>query len=529
MGTRKNISVNLRDLQRVMSSEPENPPAPAVDAKTKFGAVKTFEYNLSTSRWGNEENDDDFDDFIVDKTEQESGASLERSSLSSNSSNRRLRSTPSLANKTPSPATLTKEQPKTTESWRSTTLSADSTDSWRSTKNRDTNTYDASSAFNKDGPRTNRDFDFSRETFRQSDRRQSRFRSDFSRNNDTAPSNNRFSCLDDDSGTANLQTYYTLEPPKSRGSGFSGTESPTHGSFSRSEVSSRSSIQTDSKFGTKNEVKTTGAESKPKTGLFVPSYKRNQKQEDSVEDIFKKAAGITELSVNTPDPEKVKKDLNEQHKQVLLSKRNEIIKHNRLFQCSPENVKAIESLVDLLLGGKAVEDFADVLGESEDLHSIVPFVVTCLVVSKNCESCTTLSQVHEKFEKVSKWLLFLLENNDDTYPTKLLTEIAKFLNQWEFPALSNSLYLLEAVFDSLYTLKIVSKEDFIQWFERDIDEAPNRLTVLIQTMAWKKWLTGEGLEESVAEEGVSDEEDEEDIDIEALVPKPIRLTKGMKY
>lgn len=48
-------------------------------------------------------------------------------------------------------------------------------------------------------------------------------------------------------------------------------------------------------------------------------------------------------------------------------------------------------------------------------------------------------------------------------------------------------------------------------------------------MNWKKWLSGEGLDQINEEDSDSESESEDDSDIEANVPKPIRLTKGVKF
>lgn len=51
----------------------------------------------------------------------------------------------------------------------------------------------------------------------------------------------------------------------------------------------------------------------------------------------------------------------------------------------------------------------------------------------------------------------------------------------------------------------------------------------MQLLPWKRWLLGESLQAPALQSEQESDESEEDIDIEALVPKPIRLSKTMMY
>lgn len=159
-----------------------------------------------------------------------------------------------------------------------------------------------------------------------------------------------------------------------------------------------------------------------KKGLFVPSYRRSLKKEDTVEDIFMKAAGITSETEKSKkevsDADKAKKEL--QDNQILQSKRNEVAKHNKLFKCSPETVTLIEEYVLSLLDSNEDED--EEFPEYEETESLVPSLVKCVIVAKNCENCKTLEEVQNKFERVKKWLLYTTQDQDTK---RLLTELVK--------------------------------------------------------------------------------------------------------
>uniref|UniRef100_A0A3B0MU84 W2 domain-containing protein n=1 Tax=Theileria annulata TaxID=5874 RepID=A0A3B0MU84_THEAN len=514
MGTRKHISVNLRDLQRVMNEEEDDPPNFSSEKPNKFGAAKTFEYKLSSNRWENEDNDDDFE---LPGMERKSASEVDFTNI-------RQIAKPNVEAKPTTSYTPPNESVTVDDNWRSKELPKvnESPDCWRSlgpTESTKTISDDFRNMFNRGKP--NKDYEFTREK------------------RDISPlKNDRFSCFDE---------------PRDHQSPIRGSSYRDYDGFSKFDYDRRNARtppkadrpRDDWDFPEKtrndrtndddrNRKSTFVTESPPsedktgnegqKKGLFVPSYRRSAKKEETVEDIFMKAAGIT------PETEKQKKEVSETEKakkeiqdnQILQSKRNEVAKHNKLFKCSPETVTLIEEYVLSLLDSEENEEFPEYC-ESE---SLVPSLVTCVIVAKNCENCKTLEDVRHKFERVKKWLLYTTQDQDTK---RLLTELVKSTHHWGYPSLSESVYLVEGVFDSLYLLGIVTRDEFLQWFENDVDEIPDRVTLLIQLMNWKRWLAGEGLDQLPVEESESGSESEDDSDIEANVPKPIRLTKGVKF
>ncbi|UKK01042.2 hypothetical protein MACK_001855 [Theileria orientalis] len=526
MGTRKHISVNLRDLQRVMNKEEDELPNTKTETKSKFGATKNFEYKLSNNRWENEDYDDDFD-LPAEKLVEPDFSTL-----------RDPEPKPVVERKQPA---VKVDDSSLDDNWRSQDFGTndDTSDAWRTVKPKEDQKNHSSNFRNSFPPSKNKDQELTREAKNEEPKKL--YVPRFKRESVEKPENDRFSCLEDprddnspiranslkDSGPFSRNENDRKEDRPRDDWGFieKNEERPRNDRFredryKEDDKSKKSVFSTEVRSSLIDEKKTKEA---LKKGLFVPSYRRNLKKEETVEDIFIKAAGLTEKF----DQElKSKKEVGEADKPKKEAKKNEVINHNNLFKCSTETVSLVEEYVLSQLTAPDDDSHNTRSGfpEFDEEGSIVPAIVTCVIVLKSCERCTTLQEVHAMFKNVQKWLLHTTQNHDTRV---LLTELAKSTHHWGYPSLSTSVYLIEALFDSLYTLGVVNKSVFLQWFERDVDEIPDRVTLLIQLMDWKKWLSGENLEELVEESESESEED--DSDIEANVPKPIRLTKGVKF
>ncbi|BAM40880.1 conserved hypothetical protein [Theileria orientalis strain Shintoku] len=532
MGTRKHISVNLRDLQRVMNKEEDELPNTNTETKSKFGATKNFEYKLSNNRWENEDYDDDFD-LPAEKLIEPDFSTL-----------RDPEPKPVVERKQP---VVKVDDSSLDDNWRSqeSVIENETSDAWRIAKPKEDQKNHSSNFRNSFIASKNKDQELTREAKNEEPKKL--YVPRFRREAAEKPENDRFSCLEDprddnspiranslkDSGPFSRNENDRKEDRPRDDWGFIEKieERPRNDRFredkyKEEDKSKRSIFSTEVRTIVTDEKKTKEA---IKKGLFVPSYRRNLKKEETVEDIFIKAAGLTETNKQTKkfDQElKLKRDVGEADKPKKEVKKNEVVNHNKLFKCSTETVSLVEEYVlsQLTVQDEDSRNTRSGFPEFDEEGSIVPAIVTCVIVLKSCEGCTTLQEVQAMFKNVQKWLLHTTQNHDTRV---LLTELAKSTHHWGYPSLSTSVYLIEALFDSLYALGVVNKSDFLQWFESDVDEIPDRVTLLIQLMDWKKWLSGENLEE-VVEESESESEDD-DSDIEANVPKSIRLTKGVKF
>lgn len=274
-----------------------------------------------------------------------------------------------------------------------------------------------------------------------------------------------------------------------------------------------------------------------KTGLFVPSYRRTQTAPSannvkpaSVHDIFLKAAGIAEKSEpeqKKPQPESESPKATQNTAELQMKQKTEaILRHNRIYSVNPDTLKNLEAPILSMLKGQNVAVVGLV---PEDEEELVPAVLTCLLACKACENCSSMQEVKTVFDKVSPLLKELCKRAEEPIEEKLLTEVAKIMNHWKLPALSDSVYLIEAVFDALLQCGVVTKKSVLHWLEDTAEEVPDRVSVILQLLTWKKWLLGESLQAPEEPSETESEESEEDIDIEALVPKPIQLTKTMMY
>ncbi|ORM42234.1 Uncharacterized protein BXIN_1501 [Babesia sp. Xinjiang] len=557
MAGKKPISVNLRDLQRVLNEgKPEMPRfssgVTGNEEETQSTSFGTERYKSGTSRWANEgdDDDDDFDnrgarDGYDEKPEPDFSTvrstdnQFVRSDSRGQSGGRN------------GPADDAERKPDE-DVWRNTTMQpiTEETevddDVWRRPV---TNTNSERSP--RRGPetprredRSTRDVDdndmFNRATLQRENTGKKLYvppskkneRNAFNMGDGASQMSSRFSCLENDS-EPRYQNSTTFESSRTKeifAMHRRDSESREFGNqygrdaFRDNRENSRSNFFGDSQ----------------KSGVFVPSYKRTQTQQQTttpknstVKDIFLKAAAIADNK--NEDKKKVEKT--EQKKDTLTKqpsqaeiqvqqKKDAIVRHNRMYHVNHDVIKQVEDAVNTLINGGQL-DVLQVVPEDEE--ELVPAVVTCLIVSKHCETCETMEDVKNKFKTVAPLLINLCERHEDDIEAVLLTEVAKFMCEWKLPAISESIYLIEAVFDALVQCEVISRDTAIQWLENLPEDVPDRINVILQLLSWKKWLLGESLEAAAEGSEQESEEEEEDIDIEALVPKPVRISKPMLY
>ncbi|KAK1933000.1 hypothetical protein X943_001790 [Babesia divergens] len=547
MATRKPISINLRDLQRVLNEgKPELPrySSGAVDdnvegtTQTTFGANR---YKSADSRWANEVDDDDFD--VKNPREERAERPEQDFSTVRSTANEFKRSETTSRSTGRGTSDLDFERKTDDDVWRSTgnRTNADETaddEVWRrSGRNKDSGTSAGQDAGqSKQGDRFGRELDddemFNRSTMRSDTQSRKLYVPPSKKNDGGAGSysarNERFSCLEE-----------PYERRNSNSTGYESNRAREVFSMQRREPDSQRDFyggqQTRESY--RGNTKSSLFGDSQKTGIYVPSFKRSQtyhpghmSKPTNVHDIILKAAAMSEQKSKEenkkqtePEPPKT------QQSQVdlqLQQKREAVIRHNRMYEVNQETLKNLEDAVQSLLKGDHVNT-NDLIPEDE--QELVPAVVACILACKACESCSTMQDVHDKFSTVAPLLKALCERCEDPIEEKLLTEVAKIICHWKLPALSESVYLIEAVFDALLHCGIVTRNIVLHWLEHTADEVPDRINLILQLLPWKRWLLGESLQAPALQSEQESDESEEDIDIEALVPKPIRLSKTMMY
>ncbi|KAK2195918.1 Armadillo-type fold [Babesia duncani] len=510
MSSRKPISVNLRDLQRVLGTEGSELPTHSgesgrnetTEPQKKAFAFGNFDNKFANKRWGLEEEEDDDDDFLDIHAPKEKAPEPDFSIL---------RREPSSTLNTRQTSEPQKWVPPSQERRREAMENARSGQnrSGMGSSNNTTSINDSNwrqpqgssqSAFRSSRNNNDHDADVSWRSGPQEERQSS---------SSAFQGSSRFNCLE--------------EPRERRDGGRMGSFRDNFGSrepmpeaFRDSDASSRNR---DRDYGNRSPL----------------ARRRNQQhhQSSTVEEIFKKAAGISQVQMSEKKKETGAPVVVDPQ---ILEKREMILKHNRMFKCSNETVEAIQEHVTSLLDGGKECEVADLLHDEQDSESLVPAIITCLVTAKRCQSCKTMQDVYNLFSMVAPLITELLESAP--YPKALLTELVKIVQVWRFPAISKDTYLVEAIFDALLKLGIVNQSDFLEWLDKDVDEITDRTTVIIQLMTWKKWLMGESMQEAglvngdasenqdEEEEEEEEEDDDDDEDIEALVPKSIRSKSG---
>lgn len=225
-----------------------------------------------------------------------------------------------------------------------------------------------------------------------------------------------------------------------------------------------------------------------KTGVYVPSFKRAQtyhpmqkSKPTNVHDLILKAAGMSEQKTKEdkkkqPESSDSPKTQQPQADLQLQQKREAVLRHNRKYEVNQETLKNLEDVVQSLLNGDNVKTDELI---PEDEEELVPAVVTCIMACKACEDCSTIQDVHDKFSRVAPLLKALCERCEETIEDKLLTEVAKIICHWKLPALSESVYLIEAVFDALLHCGVVTRKIVLHWLENTADEVPDRINLIL--------------------------------------------------
>eukprot|EP00371_Babesia_bovis_P002579 XP_001611226.1 hypothetical protein [Babesia bovis T2Bo] len=497
MANRKPISVNLRDLQRILNEgKPEMPRFSSGVAgnneedderqqNASFGPTRN---KSGSTRWANEAVEDDFDPMGSKETpndKPEPDFSTVR-----NTDNEFARSDSKGRSGSRNSRQEEHERKPEDDVWRNTnaiTIQEDSAedDFWR----RPSSNISSDKSRRDDWTAKEDDDMFNRATLQRENSGKKlyvppsrKFDNAFGSDNSSEPTTSRFSCLD---------TGYDM-----RSTGSSNYESSR-----AKEVFSMQRRDSDSKdYGShysndafkdlnRENSRSSIFKEQHKPGAYVPINRRTQAQtttitprNSTVHDIFLKAAKITE-SRPAEDKKKVEavKDVQQkplsQAELLVQQKRQAILRHNRMYEFKMETIQQVETSVKNIIQGVDV-DLDTIVPEDEE--ELVPAVVACLVTAKACEECNNMEQVKNMFNKVAPLLSILRERSEHDITGPLLTEMAKIICEWKLPAISTSVYLIEAVFDALVQTKVVTTDTAIQWIEDVPSEVPDRINVILQ-------------------------------------------------
>ncbi|CBZ55378.1 conserved hypothetical protein [Neospora caninum Liverpool] len=278
-------------------------------------------------------------------------------------------------------------------------------------------------------------------------------------------------------------------------------------------------------------------------GKYVPSGVRQQSQqsasfpgsapkESAVQRLFKAAAGVTSTSpsagtgLDGEDVEELKRQEELQKKkeekerrererfEEQRRKREELVKmltHKEdeillLVQALETGLDQAETDPSKKLG---VDDIVAVLKDEDELASIVPCAVVAAVVIKRSAGKENMEGVLEVVKPVQDvWKALLEKSQVRDKDQVLIKEMVKMIKAVKCPRLSPCTALIEAIWDAM-------------WFDDDNDDTEGRTEVLFQVLTWGQWLQGQlpGADAGEEEEAEHEEPDNDDYDIEALVPK----------
>ncbi|GIX62061.1 eIF4-gamma eIF5 eIF2b-epsilon carboxy-terminal domain-containing protein, putative [Babesia caballi] len=507
MAARKPISVNLRDLQRVLNEgKPEMPRfsggAEGEKDDDQANAFGEGRYRSSKSRWANENDDDEFDARGGREAREEKPEPDFSTVRSTNNEFSRLDTGVSSGGRS-APADDFERKPDD-DVWRCANVQAtkdepEEDDVWRrpsggnvSRSSRQDQASNKREEESKDGDSDNM---FSRSaTQRESGGKKlyvppsKKFDSvGVSSGPSEAASggtSSRFSCLDDGYERAPSQSN-NFESSRAR-EVFSMQRRDQEGSREYGSHNGREAFRDLNK----ENSRTSYFGEQQKSGVYVPSYRRSQthgstvtSKNSSVHDIFLKAAGITESKAPEERRKVVKTEPQKeapaqpQPDPQIQQKREAILRHNRMYEANTDTLKKVETAVNTLIGGGEA-DVQVVVPENEE--ELVPAVVACLVAAKACEKCSTMQAVQDIFYRVAPLVIELCGRREESIEGKLLTEVSKFICQWKLPAIADSVYLIEAVFDALLHCKVVTRKGVLQWLDNLPDDVPDRINVILQ-------------------------------------------------
>ncbi|PFH35924.1 hypothetical protein BESB_055750 [Besnoitia besnoiti] len=279
-------------------------------------------------------------------------------------------------------------------------------------------------------------------------------------------------------------------------------------------------------------------------GKYVPSGVRAQSQqspnqpqkESEVQRFFKAAAGSAAAGAAEDEEEakrreelQKKKDEKERREREKfdeqLKKREELVK---TLTYKEENilslVQVLEKGLDDAEKNKAlgVEQVLAVLQDEDELASIVPSAVVAAVLLKLAAKKETMEEVLELVQRVeAAWKALFEKSSVKDKDQVLIKEMVKMTKAVKCPRLSSSTALIEAVWDAMVATAVLSDTSFIRWFDDDNDDTEGRTEVLFQVLTWAQWLQGqlEGADAQEEEVSRNPEAENDDYDIEALVPK----------
>lgn len=248
----------------------------------------------------------------------------------------------------------------------------------------------------------------------------------------------------------------------------------------------------------------------------------------AVRKLLSNATAAREAAAAAEAAEKKKQEQAEARRQQLLERQrqqeDEQQKLQHAFRCS--NDEAMHAFVaraqEMLDKGttpasEEIEACVSLLPEADKGSLAAPVCLIGLVFRAGF-AAKDGQEVRKKAQPLVPLTKKLLNDAREEIPrasTLIIQQLVVLANELRCPRLSADTSLIEAVFDFLLLENFIPQKDFVAWLEDVDDETPGRTTVMFQIASWGLWLRGEL---GPTQEASESEEDNDD-DIEALVPK----------
>jgi len=291
-----------------------------------------------------------------------------------------------------------------------------------------------------------------------------------------------------------LQKEHGMPPPFKRGAGKDSTESvsqtrPSRNNFSNSETSLVEIRGIIEKVGTNNTTKSHTPECSSKD--LQKDQHRAKREEEKI-----KRLAAQELAKG---------------------------QKAKLFTANPHEMKIFETmLVDFLSNpSQSVNGLIKAVDErlsDEDWDSLVPSIKLGKVIVC-CNLSATPEEIGNSIERLKPLVLEMRKrcDNIENFDMLFLYNIQRVIDALGYPRISEDWALIEAVFDALYMKEVFIESVFLNWFDDHIyDDIPGKEKSLFQLLHWFEWLQPQNYIEAQQD---STEEEEDDADYEALIPK----------
>ncbi|VWU51203.1 conserved protein, unknown function, partial [Hepatocystis sp. ex Piliocolobus tephrosceles] len=239
----------------------------------------------------------------------------------------------------------------------------------------------------------------------------------------------------------------------------------------------------------KEKVDSVQLKSKSKKGdqeknisLFIAEHTENVKivEKDEEEHIIKK-----------------KQELYQKQLDKINKKNEENLKYNKVYKYNLDTIKAFYQIIQEKINQNCLisqDDCVNICSplkteECNYLESHVPFYVLISTYMLNLQQKCEDSVYLDKAKNLKELFLYLKQNskieNHDDY---ILSDTVKMCADLKYPYLSEETSLVEAVFDSLLYLGIISKDSFIKWFAEDNLDSELKNKIMLQLIYWHKWM-----------------------------------------